>query len=494
MNLQVSLASGVLEGCFESGVFKFLGIPYAAPPTGDLRWRAPQDAEPWKGVRKATSFGPRCPQTVGASFNPRVTEESEDCLYLNIWTSSLRPPQPQPVMVWIHGGGNLGGDGSEDATDGTKLASGGVLVVSFNYRLGAFGFLAHPSLGANFGLLDQIAALRWVKANIARFGGDPGNVTVFGQSAGADAVRTLLSCPVVDGCMHRAILQSAGFDPPAFAEHWSYKRAEATAETLFAKLGSKDPNVLRAVPTAQVKTASHEISGVIPQPGEVHTPADLVWMPVPDGEVFTRTSVAEWPDAVPALMGYTTDEARYFVKPGQDVPREVLVHLVERLSGPESDQVLQALDRSNTNAYESLTELFTSAIWSEPALATLHRLTCSGHEVYAYVFGRVSPGLLASGERAKHTAEIRYIFGTLSDDSAYDATDVALSLAMQQAWIAFARTGVPTLPGNSSWPRFINADEEIVQVGDTIKVTHLEPTKVVRLLAALRDMRQRRQV
>jgi para-nitrobenzyl esterase len=220
-------------------------------------------------VRAAKQFSPACVQTVGAVFDLRVANQSEDCLYLNVWTSTLDSLALQPVMVWIHGGGNLGGAGSEDAYDGSRLAAKEVTVVTFNYRLGAFGFLAHDQVGANFGVLDYVAALNWVRKNIAGFGGNPDNVTVFGESAGGVAVRTLLSCPPAQGLFHRAIMQSAGFERPAFASSWSYARAQTAAEALFNRLGSHDLKELRNAPTAAIKMASHELFGIFPKPGQV---------------------------------------------------------------------------------------------------------------------------------------------------------------------------------------------------------------------------------
>ena len=173
MEPRVAVEQGELEGIDHEGMYCFLGIPYAAPPVGELRWRPPEPPARWVELRSAKQFSPIAVQTVGASFNLRVSEQSEDCLYLNVWTTTLDAGARQPAMVWIHGGGNLGGSGSEDAFDGTRLAKRGVTVVTFNYRLGAFGFLAHPDIGANFGVLDYVAALQWVATNIAAFGGDP---------------------------------------------------------------------------------------------------------------------------------------------------------------------------------------------------------------------------------------------------------------------------------------------------------------------------------
>jgi para-nitrobenzyl esterase len=213
-----------LEGLNINGIHTFLGIPYAKPPVGPLRWRAPEPPERWGGVRPAKQFGPIAIQTTGACFNLPATGQSEDCLSLNIWTASLDRKAFQPVMLWIHGGGNLGGAGSEDAYDGASLARLGVTVVTFNYRLGIFGFLAHPDAGANFAVRDFLAVLEWIAQNIRAFGGNPDNVTIFGQSAGAQAVRTLLSAPRARGLFHRGIMQSGGSEPSAIAPSWTFAR------------------------------------------------------------------------------------------------------------------------------------------------------------------------------------------------------------------------------------------------------------------------------
>ena len=483
---RVKTASGNLRGLKSDGIYMFLGVPYVAAPSGPNRWRAPQPMASWDGVRDANAFGARCLQTVGASFDSRVTEESEDCLFLNVWTATLAHEARRPVLVWIHGGGNLGGAASEDATDGSHLARLGVVVVSFNYRLGALGFLSHPSIGSNFAVLDQIAALRWVQRNIVAFGGDSNNVTVIGQSAGAQAVRVLLSCPAADGLYHRAILQSAGFEAPAFAEAWSAERAHAAAESLFSMLGSNDVHQLRLVPSEDLKRASHELSGVVPKPGRVHTPANLVWMPVPDEELFTRSSPTEWPKSVPVLMGYTANEARYFLKPNVPVSEEVLGRMAGALCGPKRDEALEVLEQQGGSVYESLEELFSTAIWKEPAYKTLQSLAGSGHTVFFYVFGRQSPGARLTQELAKHTAEIRYIFGNLQPVEMYDDVDASIARTMQQAWIAFARTGVPSNEDGGPWAAYSSTTEMSTNIGEHVTSAPLFVSKLARVISTLR--------
>jgi para-nitrobenzyl esterase len=214
---QVKIAGGTVEGTVQARVLSFKGIPFAAPPVGDLRWRAPQPVKPWTGVRPATAYGHDCAQLpFPGDAAPLGTPPDEDCLVLNVWRPAERPAAPLPVMVWIYGGGFVNGGSSPAVYDGSPFAKRGVVFVSFNYRVGRFGFFAHPALSkephegplGNYGYMDQIAALQWVQRNIAAFGGDPGNVTVFGQSAGAGSIAALLVMPAAAGLFRRAILQS----------------------------------------------------------------------------------------------------------------------------------------------------------------------------------------------------------------------------------------------------------------------------------------------
>jgi para-nitrobenzyl esterase len=488
MGPRVQLAQGVIKGFVEDGVSRFYGVPYAAPPVGDLRWRPPTPPKPWEGVRDATRFGPISVQTVGAAFDVRTPDQSEDSLYLNVWTTTLEPRANRPVMVWIHGGGNLGGAGSEDAFDGARLAQKEVVAVTFNYRLGAFGFLAHPDVGANFGVLDYVAALEWVRDNIAGFGGDPANVTIFGESAGAVAVRTLLSCPPAKGLFNRAIIQSAGFEPPAFAKAWSYERAQQAAEAVFDRLGSRDLGVLRQVPTADLKLASHELSGIFPKPGHVHTPANLVWMPVPDGEtVVEGDGFPGWADDVPVMLGCLENEARYFIKPSGTYTRDVLENMARQLCGPQAEAVMALFDGSDLTPYEALDKLFTAIIWTEPALETVRRFHRLGRRFHYYHFARLSPGAVATQDLVKHSAEIRYVFGNLTADGAYDNQDRYVSDLMQDAWIAFARTGEPRSGEGPAWPPYAGEGSPVAWVEDEVSIRPFPVTEVMKLINVLRS-------
>ena len=438
----------------------------------------------WAGVRKAQDFGPICPQTAGAVFKTRAKSQSEDCLYLNVWTRSLDAQARQPVMVWIHGGGYLGGGGCEDGTDGSRLASLGVTVVSFNYRLGAFGYLAHPKLGSNFGLQDQIAVLQWVRENIEHFGGDPECVTIFGQSAGDHAVRMLLLSAAASGLFHRAILQSGGCERAAFDKSGSEKTYAATEE-LIAHVGGGEPEKLRQIPTEVIKEASHLLSGVIPKPRRVHTPAYLRWMPVYDGVILPADRDSPL-GPVPLLMGYTRNESRYFIKPGM-LPNSRIIRgaVTKVLAGAQAKAVLAELKAEGGSIYDQVDHVYTNAIWAEPMLTTTERLQAFGRQFYCYRFDRVSPGAKESNVLAKHTAELHYLFGTLTPDG-YDDTDGRIASWLQVQWIGFARDGEPA--DGAVWRPF-GEDRRMLIIGDDFHQGRIEDDPVVPLLHKLRTIK-----
>ena len=479
------ITQGTLQGLSEGDVLEFLGVPYAAPPTGDRRWHSPDPPATWEGIRNATSFGPICPQTIGASFDVRQATQSEDCLYLNVWTRSCDKSAKQPVMVWIHGGGNLGGAGSEDACDGTNLARKGATVVTFNYRLGAFGFLAHPEIGANFGVQDQIAALCWVQTNIAAFGGDPANVMIFGESAGAVAVRTLFACPAASGLFHRAVLQSAGFEAPAIVPSWSYDRAKEAAEALFMRLGTRDLSELRRVPTDVVKDASHALSGIPPPPGHIHTPANLTWMPVVDGDIMQEGFSGCLPH-VPVMMGCVENEARYFLKPKGSYTHAFMGKMAQALYGQGAGRALESLESNGLTLYHCLDKLFTTAIFTEPALESARKFASLGHRVYYYHFNQCSPGAVMTNELAKHTAEIRYVFGNLTEDAEYHRSDVEISRLMQHAWFSFACDGVPSTLDGLAWPVYSVAVPLTAWIENELAIRPFPELELVSLLRTAR--------
>lgn len=492
----VQTKQGAVEGLEQDGVYSFLGIPYAVPPVGELRWRAPQPPVSWEGVRDATKFGNAAIQTVNTGMNLRA-EQSEDCLNLNVWTTTPDAAAKQPVMVWIHGGGFLNGSSSLTNWPGDQLCRSGVVVVSMNYRLGAFGFLTHPEVGANFGVLDWVAALEWVKANIRDFGGDPENVTIFGQSAGGAASRALLSVPSARGLFHRAIIQSAGFEDYAVVGSPSYERSATASAALLDRLGADSVEAARSATTEQVREASFVLSGTNPPEGQVHTPANLTWYPIVDGSTMLE-EFAAWPEDVPVMLGCTQDEARMFVQPTmlyahpEMTPEatytpETLNEMAQAMGGDRSEEILTYFEKNDVSDYAAIAEVITAGVWHEPAAATLERFADLGRTIYNYRFARVSPGAEKSGLLAKHSAEIAYLFGSMSPADAYDETDAQVAREVQHAWSEFARTGTPRSIDGSAWPAFTNEKPEIAWIDDTTEARPLAPSRVEALIRESRS-------
>ena len=510
------IEQGLVSGTDNDGVAAFLGIPYAAPPVGERRWAPPAPPTAWDGVRDATTFGNAAVQTVGTGSGLRA-EQSEDCLYLNVWTTTVDPTAHQPVMLWVHGGGFLNGAASMTHWTGEKLARHGVTVVSINYRLGAFGFLAHPDTGTNFAVLDWVTALAWVSKNIAAFGGDPDNVTVFGQSAGGAAVRALLSTPTARGLFHRGIIQSAGFEDCAAIASPSLHRITQHSDALCDRLGSHDITVLRQAPAEAVQAASRAEAGLIPPPGQVHTPANLVWYPTVDGDIVTD-DFADWPTDVPVMFGCTQDEARAFCRPAGIYGRPDLAaddlytpatlgHMARALGGDRAADILAHFATRDLAPYESLAELTTAAVWLEPALATYDRFADLDRTTYHYRFARISPAARRTGLLAYHSAEIPYIFGSVTPHGQWDAmgltpaetqtadrgevnfdeVDVTVSEAVQHAWVEFARTGVPCDLDGTPWPTCDRTDPRFALIGDTVEAAPLDVSPIIEMINSLRD-------
>lgn len=497
---RVTIASGQLSGLVDRGIQLFRGIPYAQPPVGALRWAPPQPPRSWSGVRDATRFGSIAPQAVRMGFEYQTEAEGEDCLYLNVATATLDPKARQPVMVWIHGGGNLYGAASDPLYDPVTLASLGVTLVTFNYRLGVFGFLSHPTVGANFAVLDYIAALRWVRNNITPFGGDPDNVTIFGQSAGAVAVRALLASPPAAGLFHRAIIQSAGFEAKATGEWWSRETNEAAVTELFAALGTTDPEQLRLIPTTRVMEAAATLSGAKDRPGLVRTPAQLVWMPVADGTIVSGEAYPAWGKDVPVMLGTVENESRFFLRPERQAQfdQPLLERMTKTLAGPAAAEALRWFETSGLDPYAALDALVTTMVFTEPANETCALFATLDRTFYSYHFSRLAPGARASGFLASHASELPYLFGTLdyaaqskswygkfSRPDWYDAVDWQLADQIRQAWVSFARTGVPQ-SGRAAWKPFDAGNPQITAIGDMIETAALLPTPMVTIIKSSR--------
>ncbi|HVV93157.1 MAG TPA: carboxylesterase family protein [Hyphomicrobiales bacterium] len=482
---EIRTRSGSIEGALDGGIYRFFGIPYAAPPTGHGRWRAPRRETAWAGSRPACDFGPACFQAARPGRNLRAAATGEDCLYLNVWTRTLSPDARQPVMVWLHGGGYLGGAGSEPEWDGSAFAAAGVVLVTLNYRLHVFGYLAHPAVGGNFGVLDQLAALAWVKAHAAAFGGDPDNVTLFGESAGADATRKLMGCPAADGLFHKAILQSGGYADPVKGGRGAMTtvRASAAAERLLEALGCADFDAARGLPAADVWQAADRLSG-IDLAGRIATPGDLLWVPALDDDLLPQDLAPR--GGRPLLMGYNDNEARYFIRPGRRYGEDALDGLLEVLCGPGATAIAGLLDRRDGEAiYASLDRLFTTTLFAEPAFEAGLERNAAGLPTFLYRFSRVSPGRRADGLLAVHTAEIPYVFATLPGDDSMADADWDLSAAMLTAWVAFARDGRPTA-SESPWPAFSASRPALARFDDGMRIEPFEETPLFRAVRALR--------
>ena len=466
----VPVDTGLLAGipAPEPGITAFLGIPYGAPPVGALRWKAPQPAAAWSGVRQANAFGARAMQSpLFSDMIFRDNGPSEDCLYLNVWTPAHDPAEKLPVMVWIYGGGLEAGGSSEPRQDGAWLATKGVVVVNFNYRLGVFGFFSHPELSAesghgasgDYGFMDQIAALRWVQRNIAAFGGDPGNVTIFGESAGSWSVSILMGSPLARGLFHKAIGQSgAGMRREVAPEpRVTLAQAEANGVAFGAALGARSLAEMRALPAKTLLEAGR---------GPAPYKATLV-----DGYVLPRDLkdiyLAGEQSHVPLLAGWTADETRVYNVFGSKRPTPAsFIQDVRTHEGADADRVLQHYPaRSEDEAVQSAGDLACDLFMGVPTWTwiELHHRT-GGAPVFRYSFDRAVPvpadrvvnGKPATGRDvgAVHASDIVYVFHALASSPGvtWEDADWRLSDAMATYWSNFARTGNPDGKGLPEWP------------------------------------------
>jgi para-nitrobenzyl esterase len=462
--LLVTVADGRLRGKASGGTDEFLGVPYAAPPVGALRWRPPQPPAPWPGVRAATRFAPHCAQSAGP-FGQAST--SENCLYLNVYAPARRPAGGLPVMVWIHGGAFIAGESNDYNPRG--LVANGVIVVTINYRLGALGFLADPALAASpggpcgdYGIMDQQAALRWVKHNIAAFGGDPRNVTIFGESAGGQSVLIQLASPGARGLFAKAIAESGGYaDPPV-----SLASAEAAGRAFAAKAGCtrQTARCLRSLP----------VTTILADQDQAGASADI------DGQVLTeplKTAFASGNfNHVPVIDGSNHDEWRLFVAlatfEGHPVTaRNYQSMIASTLHVPASIARYIAIAYP-LSAYRSpalaLSAVGTDAIFSCPTLLTDQALS-KYVPVYAYEFNDENapapypnPGFPYG---ATHASELQYLFTVpFSKPGLLSAGQEQLAAAMRQEWTAFARSGVPSAAGAPAWPRFTSAGPDLLSL------------------------------
>jgi para-nitrobenzyl esterase len=454
----VTLADGALLGVQHGSVSSFKGIPYAAPPTGSRRWMAPATPSPWRGVRNASEFGADCVQK-RVIWDPTQSKlpVSEDCLTANVWTPKIGMAARAPVMVWVHGGGYVMGSGSQPIFDGTALARRGIVLVTFNYRLGRFGFFAHPALVSesgggpvgNYGFMDQIALVAWVHRNIAAFGGDPNNVTIFGESAGGGAVLRLLLAPQARGQFQRAIVSSGGGRdvwPALTAGRGQKPSAESVAMTFATRAGvnGNDVKALRDLPAATV----------LGDLDLINSEADTFSGPLIDGSLVSEDTSAGFAHGkqatVPLLIGTNSDELGF-------APPMMLKVMTDKAAEPfgGSIETLVAAYGSR-QAFDA--RFAGDVAFVEPARFLARAAADAGANVYTYRLGYVTPAKRASQSGAWHASELPYVFDTLSAVSTpIDPADQEMATILGDYWVEFARTGAPAPASRPAWPRYTRA-------------------------------------
>lgn len=461
-NPNVKISDGALQGTVENNLSVFKGIPYAAPPIGEWRWREPQLVASWNDVRRADAFGNACIQPESKiPGGADVGAQSEDCLYLNVWTPNADPNAKLPVMVWIHGGALITGAGSLPLYDGTHLSERGAVVVTLNYRLGPLGFFSHPALDqqnpngpVNFGLLDEIAALKWVQENIAAFGGDPNNVTIFGESAGAQSVLALFASPLARGLFQRGIAESSYGIP-------SHPRAKAQAVGI---------NVANAVGLNGAAATLKELRDVpaekfapLTQKNTTLAPSFIVGdaaLPEPILDIFQKGAEAP----VPLIIGNNSNEATVAELFGIDPAK-----LIEKL-GVAKIALKPLYPGVNDDAdlgRQVIRDLIFTAFAKRIADAHAQRAPS-----WRYYFSYLPQNLRAQQPGVPHGGELVFVFDTFNLLPAYknivtDA-DRAMSQRVGDYWFAFARDGKPEPQGEPAWAQSTKANDTVMEFGDTI--------------------------
>ena len=458
---QVKTANGIVEGVREtSGIYSFKGIPFAAPPVGNLRWKEPQPVKNWNGVRKAHDFAPRAMQPpIFSDMIFRSNGISEDCLYLNVWTSAPSTKVKMPVLVYFYGGGFVAGDGSEARYDGESMAQKGIVSLTVNYRLGLFGLLAHPELSAesphrssgNYGLMDQAAALKWVKQNIAAFGGDPDKIIIAGESAGSISVSAQMVSPLSKNLIAGAIGESGsllGALPPV-----PLKVGEETGVEFAKSVGANSLAKLREMKADTLVKAASKFG-----PFRFAMTIDGYFLPKDPAATFQAGEQAR----IPLMVGWNSEESNYSAVMGNEkLTRENFEKAVQKLYKDKTADVLKAYPvATDADVQQAATDLagdrfigFSTWRWAD-----LHAKT-GGKPVYRYYYLHPRPPLVAEKDKARakgavHSAEIEYAMGNLSTNKVFAWTDEdhKVSKIMQEYFANFIKTGDPNGPGLVQWP------------------------------------------
>jgi para-nitrobenzyl esterase len=473
----VRTQAGAVQGTIEDGIVVYKGIPFAAPPLGDLRWRAPKPPAAWTGVRQADKFAPGCMQTpiVLPALGIDSVPVSEDCLYLNVWTPAKSPSDRLAVMVWIYGGGFTTGATSLGLYDGTNLAKKGVVVVSIAYRVGPFGFFAHPELtveqgghSGNYGLMDQIAGLEWVERNIAAFGGDVHRVTIFGESAGGISVSMLAASPLAKGLFTGAISESGGNFAPAREDSnggenmLSLKAAEQNGVAFLAKIGAPSIADARKMPSEAI------LKGVAPGLGGAWPDFDgrvLV------GDQYILYQQGRYNDT-PVLIGSNSDEGALFV---QTTTAAAYQTSVRTGYGDYADKIFAVYPGgTDAEALRSARDLFrdTAFAWPTWTWARLQSETGKG-KVFVYYFSHRPPypdtPMFQGWNGASHGGEMQYVFGNFGKTMPPTEADKAMAEQVSSYWVNFAKKGNPNGTGLPQWPAFDDRSQQVLNLNDPTK-------------------------
>ncbi|HSK43398.1 MAG TPA: carboxylesterase/lipase family protein, partial [Candidatus Binatia bacterium] len=483
----VKVEQGLLAGTSGSSadVRVYRGVPFAAPPVGDLRWKAPQPTAKWQGVRQATEFSNACWQTqypaAAAIYQAKLPPLSEDCLYLNLWTPAKSAKDRLPVMVWIHGGGFTRGFSGTSSYNGEVLARKGAVIVTINYRLGIFGFFAHPELTAesghhasgNYALLDQIAALQWVQKNISAFGGDPTRVTIFGESAGSWAVNALMASPLAKGLFQHAIGESGGlFSPMKTLDEAEKEGAKLAAALISAPASDATPAAAKdtATPSA-LKTLRAKTAEELLKASDSETVRAVV-----DGWVLPQSVATIFAEGrqndVPLMVGYNADEGTALAPQAVNLKAMMFIGGAHQRYGPQADTFLKIYPAaSDEEAVSSFYSAYRDQIFGWEMRSWARMATKSGHQpAYMYYFNRRPPGPQSARLRAFHASEIAYVFGTFVWPFPWEDTDKKLSDAMTSYWVSFAASGNPNSASLTKWPAYTAKDDQVMEFGDQTAV------------------------
>jgi para-nitrobenzyl esterase len=478
----VTVDGGLVQGIAEGGLAIYKGIPFAAPPVGDLRWRAPQPVTAWPGTRPADKYAPACVQSMGT---PPPSGTSEDCLYLNIWTPARSATEKLPVLVWIYGGGFNGGATSYPVHDGARLAKRGVVLVTVAYRVGVIGFFAHPELSAespqrvsgNYGVLDMIAGLQWISRNIAAFGGDPGRVTIFGESAGGIAVSMLCASPAAKGLFHGAISQSGGSfgpsrkDPQPGENMRVLADAEASGVEFARAAGAGSITALRALSPEKLLEARRGQRG-------------MAW-PIVDGRVIPGDQYSLYEGGrfndTPILVGYNSDEGLSFTR--VKTAAEYAAAVRERY-GPFADRLLAAYPTEGERVTKTARDLARDSAfgWHTWSWARLQSARGKG-KAFLYYFDQHpprTPGSPDADHGAPHGVDVPYVFENLQGSPA--AAERYISETMATYWTNFAKRGDPNGEGVPAWPPFSDSNPVVMHLGPTARTGPVPSTDSLKVL------------